>query len=235
MISKRKLLLWDIDGTLIMGDHAGERALAASLKRTFGIEGSLDAIELAGRTDKLIAVDVLRAHGIEPTHEAIHNYLEGYLAHLAGELYQGKPQLHAGVLDALDAVAARPDLAQGLLTGNLERGAQIKLDHFKVWHYFPFGAFADDSAIRDELGPHALKRAGTHHEDEFLPERTFVIGDTPHDIKCGKAVGAATIAIATGIHPVEVLQAHDPTIVFQDLSDTGAFLDFIDSHPGGNG
>lgn len=231
MISKRKLLLWDIDGTLIMGDRAGERALIASLKSTFGIDGSLDSIELAGRTDKLIAMDVLRAYGIEPTHEAIHDYLEGYLAQLAAELSSGKPQLNPGIIKALEAVAGRADLAQGLLTGNLVRGAKIKLEHFDVWNFFPFGAFADDSAIRDELGPHALKRAGTHHEEEFLPELTFVIGDTPHDIQCGKAIGAATVAVATGLHSVEKLQASEPTVVFRDLSDTQAFLDFIDSHP----
>jgi phosphoglycolate phosphatase-like HAD superfamily hydrolase len=233
MISNRKLLLWDIDGTLIMGDRAGERALIASLKNTFGVDGSLDSIELAGRTDKLIAVDVLRAYDIEPTHEAIHDYLEGYLAQLAAQLSQGKPQLHPGILAALEAVAARTDLAQGLLTGNLVRGARIKLEHFAVWNYFPFGAFADDSAIRDELGPHAIKRAGTHHEYEFLPERTFVIGDTPHDIQCGKAIGAATVALATGLHSAETLRACNPTVVFRDLADTAAFLKFIDGHPAG--
>jgi phosphoglycolate phosphatase len=227
----RKLLLWDIDGTLLLGDRAGERALVAALRRVFGVAGSLAGVELAGRTDKLIADELLRAHDIVPTAEAVQRFLEGYLAALPGELPRGQPRLLPGVLRALEAVAARPDLAQGLLTGNLERGAHIKLRHFDVWHFFPFGAFADDAMHRNDLGPHALRRAAVHHAAEFTPECTFVIGDTPHDIACGKSIGAATIAVATGRHSVDELAAHAPTLVLPDLGDTAAFLAFLDAHP----
>lgn len=227
----RKLLLWDIDGTLILGDHAGERALLRSLERVFRVSGSLERVEIAGRTDRYIAENLLRAHGIEPTAEAVHDFLEGYVAALPEEMPRGKPRLLDGVLRALEAVAARPDLAQGLLTGNLQRGARLKLEHFDVWRFFPFGAFADDSAHRDDLGAHALRRAREHHADEFAAERTFVIGDTPHDIACGRAIGAATIAVATGRFPVSELVAHAPTIVLPNLEDTAAFLAFVDGYP----
>ncbi|MBM3852765.1 MAG: hydrolase, partial [Verrucomicrobia bacterium] len=122
----------------------------------------------------------------------------------------------------------RADIAQGLLTGNIRRGAEFKLTHYRVWHYFEFGAFADDSPRRNDLGPHALRRAGALHRHEFTPARTFIIGDTPHDIECGKVIGARTIAVATGRHPVAELARHAPDAVFPDFADTAALLRVID-------
>jgi phosphoglycolate phosphatase-like HAD superfamily hydrolase len=230
-VRPQKLLLWDIDGTLMLGDRAGERALVVALRNVFGLEGTLAQVEVAGRTDKLIAEDILRVYGIASTPKTIHDFLEGYLAALPGELGRGKPRLLPGILRTLEAVAARPDLAQGLLTGNLSHGARLKLSHFDVWRYFPFGAFADDAVQRNDLGPHAVRRAGDHHAAEFLPPHTFVIGDTPHDVACGKAIGAATIAVATGQFSVATLAACEPTLVLPDLEDTAGFLAFIDAHP----
>jgi phosphoglycolate phosphatase-like HAD superfamily hydrolase len=108
-------------------------------------------VEIAGRTDRLIADALLRAHAIEPTPRAVHDFLEGYLAALPAELGRGQPRLLPGILRILDAVAARSDLAQGLLTGNLVRGARLKLAHFDVWRYFAFGAFADDAVERTKM------------------------------------------------------------------------------------
>lgn len=224
----RKLLLWDIDGTLLFGDHAGERALLVSLQRVFGITGSLGTTDLAGRTDRFITVNLLRAHGIEPTADAIHAFLEGYLAALPEEMPRGKPRLLPGIVAILEAVAARADLAQGLLTGNLQRGARLKLEPFGVWHYFPFGAYADDSPHRNDLGPHALRRAAAHCAAEFSPASTFIIGDTPHDIDCARAIGARAIGVATGRYSVEQLAAHGADLVLPDLGDPGAFFAFID-------
>jgi phosphoglycolate phosphatase len=230
-VRPEKLLLWDIDGTLMLGDRAGERALVVALRNVFGIEGTLQHVEVAGRTDRLIAEDLLRAYAIEPSAKNIHDFLEGYLAALPDELGRGQPRLLPGIVRILEAVAARTDLAQGLLTGNLARGARVKLSHFDAWRYFPFGAFADDATLRNDLGPHALRRARAHHTAEFAPERTFVIGDTPHDVACGKAIGAATIAVATGKFSVEELAACAPTYTLADLSDADGFLAVIDAHP----
>lgn len=222
------LLLWDIDGTLLLGDHAGERALLVSLQRVFGIAGSLERVDIAGRTDRFITENLLRLHGIDPTPRAMHDFLEGYLAALPEEMPRGKPRLLPGVVGILETVAARPDLAQGLLTGNLERGARLKLEPFGVWHYFPFGAYADDSVLRNELGPHALRRAAAHHATDFTPERTFIIGDTPHDIDCARAIGAKAIAVATGRFSAAQLTAHGADITLADLSDPSAFFATID-------
>jgi phosphoglycolate phosphatase-like HAD superfamily hydrolase len=135
-----------------------------------------------------------------------------------------------GILELLETLRTRSDVVQGLLTGNLQRGAEVKLTHHQVWHYFEFGAYADDSPSRNDLGPHALRRAKERHALEFDPADTFIIGDTPHDIECGKVIGARTIAVATGKFSVEELAGHQPTAVFQDFSDTTAFLRVIDSN-----
>ena len=134
-----------------------------------------------------------------------------------------------GVLVLLVTLHRRPDVAQGLLTGNLRRGAEFKLTHYQVWHFFEFGAFADDSPRRNELGPHALRRARERHRHEFAPHDTFIIGDTPHDIECGQVIGARTIAVATGRNSVADLAVHAPTAVFADFADTAAFLRVIDA------
>lgn len=225
----KKLILWDIDGTLITSGGAGERALIAALKAGFGLDGSLSWLEYSGRTDAWIAHEVLRHYGLPETPENIQHYLESYLQALAAAMPNPRARLHAGILALLETLHHRTDLAQGLLTGNLQRGARIKLEQFSVWHYFEFGAFADDSPRRNDLGPHALRRAREHHGIDFPPGHVFIIGDTPWDIECGKVIGANTIAVATGGFSVEQLRAHTPTAVFADFNDTAAFLRAIDA------
>lgn len=220
----KTLLLWDIDGTLLHSGGAGERALVASLEKEFGIVGTLDDIEVAGRTDPWIARKVLAKFTVPDTPEHVSRYLDGYLRALPSELANPQARTLPGVRELLSQIAARSDFAQGLLTGNLRRGAEIKLRHHELWGHFAFGAFADDSAVRDELGPHAVRRAAEHHAVEFAADRVFVIGDTPHDIACGKAIGARTIGVATGRYGVDDLLACAPTAVFADLSDTRAVL-----------
>ncbi len=223
----KKLILWDIDGTLIVSGRAGIFALAKAFHQIYGRETDFSKLDVSGRTDKWIAAQVLEQQGIAATPENIHAYLEAYLECLLGELRTRSGRVLPGILELLEKLRTDPQVAQGLLTGNLQRGAQIKLEHFKVWHYFTFGAFGDDSPIRNELGPHAVRRAGEKHSVKFNPENVFVIGDTPHDIECGKAIGAKTIAVATGNFSVTDLRRHEPTAVLPDFSDTAAFLQLI--------
>lgn len=221
---QKTLLLWDIDGTLIDSGGAGERALILSLEREFGIADRLNWLEWAGRTDLWIARQILAHHGIETSSENIRRVLDGYLSAVGEAMRNPRARVLAGVREVLDAVSTHAEAVQGLLTGNLERGAKIKLGHFDLWRYFAFGAFADDSELRDELGPHAIRRAAEHHRIPFTPERVIVIGDTPHDIACGRAVGARTIAVATGRFSVEALSAFKPDVAIPDLTDSRAFL-----------
>lgn len=225
----KTLLLWDIDGTLLLSGGAGERALQVALFDAFGRRDSIAGVELAGRTDRWIARRILDLVGLPATDDAIARYLDAYLTVLARELPNPRAHVLPGVPEILARVARRPDLAQGLLTGNVRRGAEIKLGYHGLWSHFPFGAFGDDAELRNELGPHALRRAHSHHGVAFAPDRVFVIGDTPHDVACGRAFGARTIAVATGQHSVETLRATNPTAVFADLSDADAFLAVIDA------
>lgn len=217
------LLLWDIDGTLLSAGGAGRRAMRTALARIFGLEADLEGIEWAGRTDQHIVRQILIKYGLPDTEESVTRYLEGYLADLPAELARSQGHVLPGVSGLLETVAARADAAQGLLTGNLRRGAQVKLAWHGLWDYFPFGAFANDAEQRNELGPYALRRARDHTGFSFAPEQTWVIGDTPHDIACGKALGARTLAVATGPHALDRLQAHAPTATLPDLTDPNAF------------
>ena len=226
----KKLILWDIDGTLIVSHGTGIRAMERAFAQRFGRKGDLSKIDWAGRTDTWITGEILRHNEIPATPQNCHDFLETYLELLPGELRDGpQGQVLPGVLALLEILHHRRDVAQGLLTGNLQRSAQFKLTHYKVWHYFEFGAFADDSPRRNDLGPHALRRAREKHPGEFSPAHTFIIGDTPYDIECGQVLGARTIAVATGKYGVAELSAHQPTAVFANFADTAAFLRVIDA------
>jgi phosphoglycolate phosphatase-like HAD superfamily hydrolase len=221
------LLLWDIDGTLLHSSGAGMRALSTGFRHTFGLDDALANIDYSGRTDRHILRQIFTKFGLPATEENFTRFLDGYLAALPDELTRSGAVVLPGVASLLATAAARPDVTQALLTGNMRRGARTKLDHHGLWHYFPFGAFADDSELRNELGPHALRRAREHTGREFSPDRVWVIGDTPHDIACGRAIGAQTLGVATGRHPAAELAGHGPTAVLNDFTDTDAFWRLI--------
>jgi phosphoglycolate phosphatase-like HAD superfamily hydrolase len=220
---EKKLLLFDIDGTLLASGGAGLRAMEVAAAEMFG-DGDLNGIEIAGRTDSLIARHVLARHRLEPTPERIAAYLDCYVRHLARLLPTLDGRLLPGVVELLDVLKARADMVLALLTGNLVRGAELKLTHYGVWHYFEFGAYADDHHDRNELGPVARRRAREMHGLEFPPERIFILGDTPHDVACAKAIGARAVAVATGKHTRADLAAHGPEFLFDDLRDIHAVL-----------
>lgn len=218
------LLLWDIDGTLLNSGGAGSRALRAGLRHAFGLDGSLDDIDFAGRTDRWIIRAIFQKFAVPATEENFVRCLDAYLAALPGELAHPHARVLPGVHAALAAVQTRRDFAQGVLTGNVRRGAQTKLAHHGLWEHFAFGAFGDDSERRDELGPHALRRAREHSGADFAVERVWIIGDTAHDIACARAIGARVLAVATGGHAFDTLAAHRPDALLPDLTDTAAVL-----------
>ena len=224
MTTAHKLFLFDIDGTLLTSGGAGERALRLGVRDRFGIDDDLSSIEIAGRTDSGIVREMLAAHRLPATPENIAAFLDGYLHHLAQEIPRTPGRLLPGILPLLDALQPRADIVLALLTGNLARGAEIKLRHYGVWHYFEFGAFADDHHDRNQLGPFAQARARAQRGIEFPPERIFVLGDTPHDIACARAIGAKAIAIATGKFSQADLAAQTPDFLFEDLGDLDAVL-----------
>jgi phosphoglycolate phosphatase len=222
------LILWDIDGTLVYMDRAGERALLLAIKELYGRDlGAELPVDLRGRTDTSIARDLLAFLDVPHSFEEESRFRRAYLERMPLTLPTGKARILAGIREALDAIRVHPEIHQALLTGNLKEGAKLKLEYLGLWEYFEFGAFANDSHLRDELGPFALRRAKEKLGIDFPPERVFIIGDTPHDIACGKAIGAKTIAVATGSFTLEQLAALNPTHVFKDLSDTKALLSAV--------
>src|SRR5712691_4253873 len=204
----KRLLLFDIDGTLIHSGGAGVHALKLTLAKRFGIADDLHDIEIAGMTDSGIVVSILKKHKIPVTNENISAFLDSYVRFLSLELPRREGKLLPGVLELLEKLKSRPHLVLALLTGDVSRGAQLKLEHYGVWHFFEFGAFADDHHDRNRLGSFARARAREKHGQVFDVGQIDVIGDTPRDIACGKAIGARTIAIATGTWPREQLSTH---------------------------
>lgn len=220
---EKTLLLFDIDGTLLTTGGCGERSLRLAVRDTFGVEDDLREIEIAGRTDTGIARQLLRKHGRPETDAEISALLGNYLRHLPVLLRATQGRLLPGVEALLPVLKQRGDLVLGLLTGNLARGAEHKLSHYGVWHYFAFGAFADDHHERDRLGPFALARA-REQGHAITPSRTFVIGDTEHDISCARAIGAKAVAVATGNFRADQLARHSPDVLLEDFGDIPATL-----------
>jgi phosphoglycolate phosphatase len=220
---QKTLILWDIDGTILHSGGAGMKALEAALREVFGVSGPLAGIDFAGRTDPWIIRQIFARFGIEHSRENVLRYVDGYIALLPAVLGESSARVLPGVAKILGQAAAHPSAVQGLLTGNLRRGAETKLGFHGLWGFFPIGAFADDSEVRNELGPHALRRARGHWGLDFPADRVWVVGDTPHDIACARAIGARSLAVATGGSKLAELAGHDPDAVLENLDDTDAF------------
>jgi phosphoglycolate phosphatase len=223
----QRLLLFDIDGTLIHSGGAGVEALKSAFRERFGIDDDLQDIEIAGMTDSGIVVSILNKHKIQTNHENVSAFLDSYVHFLSLELPRRKGRLLPGVLDLLERLKSRPHVVLALLTGNVSRGARLKLEHYGVWHFFQFGAFADDHHDRNELGRFARARAREKHGREFAASEIDVIGDTPRDIACGKALGARTIAVATGRWSRDELAKHHPDFLIDDLADVETIMDTL--------
>ena len=225
-----KLVLFDIDGTILWSDGAGRRALTAALTEVFGEAGPTD-YRYDGKTDTQIVRDLMRAVGHDDaTIDArMPHLLERYLVHLERELGDGsRTHVFAGVRELLDALEARDDAVIGLLTGNLRAGAALKLRSAGMdVARFRIGAYGSDHHHRPELAVIAQRRAREELGLDLPGNGVVVIGDTPDDIACGRAIGAQVIAVATGRYTVEELAAHEPFAVFPSLADTAAVLEAI--------
>ena len=224
----KKLLLWDIDGTLLNSGGAGRRAMESAINKKFSIEASLETIDFNGRTDQNILSQFFNQYEIEESEESRLELCDLYYQQLSIEIPRGEGMILPGILEVVESVDKRDDLDQGLLTGNFERGAQVKLEHFNLWHYFKFGAFGEESEDRNDLGPKALERAKVSSGYNYSPEQVFVIGDTAHDIACGKALGANTIGVATGWTKADDLAIHNPTALFADFTEVEKFFQILD-------
>jgi phosphoglycolate phosphatase len=253
-----KLLLFDVDGTLVLTGGAAVRAMNDAFCEVFGIRDAFRHVPMPGRTDGAILADAitravpqsqvlanaLSATGLRPVDGEIARYKAAYFARFAEEIHKPGPVDHArsarhrlkgvlpGVRDLLNALNARHDVFLGLLTGNFERGARIKLEYFDLWRYFRCGAYGDDSLDRPALVPVAVARSRQAGCPPVGPRDVVIIGDTPLDVACAREAGVSCLAVATGGFSVDTLRAAGAAVVFESLEDTEGVIASL-TKPGG--
>jgi phosphoglycolate phosphatase len=218
------VLLFDIDGTLVTTGGVGRRAVERAFERAHGRADACSLLRFDGMTDRSITRLGLEAIGVHPSDEAIEALLDIYLGELQAELLLSTPdtyRVHVGVPEALAAASAR-GLLLGLGTGNLERGARLKLEHVGLYHHFDFGGFGSDHELRVELIRTGAERGAQRLGLPVSACRVVVIGDTPKDIDAARGIGAESIGVGTAAFSAEQLRQHGATHAFDDLLAPGA-------------
>jgi phosphoglycolate phosphatase-like HAD superfamily hydrolase len=217
-----KLVLFDIDGTLVDCGGQARLAFADALQHVMGTTGGLAQYEFSGKLDPRIVTDLLTGIGLsrDEAQKKLPEVRSEYLRRLERDLHVEKMRLLPGVGELLDALRMRKDVALGLLTGNWETGGRIKIGRYDLNRYFPFGSFGDDGMDRNELPPIALTRACDHHGCEFSATDTVIVGDSLLDIACAHAHGIRCLAVATGKTDPAVLAKENPEWLLEDLGGT---------------
>ncbi len=229
-VATGRLFLFDIDGTLLLSGGAGVRAMTRAFEQVFGVTDAFASSDLAGRTDTFILSSAFRAAGLPDTPENHERLRKTYIEILAVEIdapSSSRRELMPGIMPLLRALRAHDSSELALLTGNFEAAAYIKLRSFGIADFFPWGAFGEESAERAELARVAMRRAEERAIPPHARAHTIVIGDTPHDVDCARAIGARVLAVATGSYSVEQLTAADADIVLPDLSDTDRVVELL--------
>ncbi len=225
-----RLILFDIDETMIHSSGTGRRALERSLSDSFGREISLDGHILSGKTDPQIIREVLESQGFSDIEiqTCLENIYELYIPILKEEVLGATEfRVHNGVFELLAVLHEDKNAYLGLLTGNIERGARVKLNPANLNRYFDFGAFGCDSADRLQLPAIAHERAKKHFGMEFSNRDIVIIGDARGDVLCAKGYGARSLAVCTGKTTKEALVELQPDFIFDDLKDTGQVIEAI--------
>jgi len=218
-----RLVLFDIDGTLIYTGGAGVKAFGRAFATEFGIPNGTDRLKFSGRTDTGLAREFFIQNRIDPTPEHFRRFFDCYVFWLDHLVAQTKGGVFQGVWQFIRQLHALPDPpALGLLTGNIRLGAEIKLRHFELWEVFQTGAFADDHEDRNQIAAIAQQRGSRLLNRPVIGEQILVIGDTPRDVECGRAIGARVLAVATGGAASKELAAHHPDWLVEDLTNVTA-------------
>jgi len=221
-----KLLLFDIDGTLLHANGTGRTAVERALSDLCGCPITTEGVSFSGKTDPQIMREILEANDLDVTASLVEEALAVYesTAHAAFDPNAVDPL--PGTADLLDRLAGL-DLHLGLVTGNIESMAYKKLTAVALDHHFAFGAFGSDHADRHELPPVAVQRAQDHTGSTFGRGQVVIVGDTEHDIRCGQGIGAFSVAVCTGRFARHELAPHKPDVLLDDLSDPDAFIDAV--------
>jgi len=223
-----RLVLFDIDGTLLSAGRAARESVIAALDAAFGWKGPGATHDFSGKTDPQIlrelVADTVPPERFEPE---LDTALELYLTELARRLQPGAVMPKPGIPELLARLAAEPGVTLGLLTGNLERGARMKLAPPGFNRYFPFGAFGSDSPDRYLLPPIAVERARAFCGRTFSGKQVVIVGDSVHDVACGRSIGVRSVAVATGPTPRERLEAEKPDALLPSFADVDAGMEAI--------
>jgi phosphoglycolate phosphatase len=227
-MTMRRVLFWDIDGTLLTTRRAGVYALEQALVDVCDLTPDLSDLQTAGLTDHEVATLALETAGVEVTPELAEAFLRAYEGHLPERLGWRSGGPMPGVVELLTALDRRDDVLSLLLTGNTEVGARAKLDHYGLAGFFTGGAFCAAGDDRLTIARRATEVAAAMTGDRVDPSAVFVIGDTPQDVRCGKAIGARTIAVASGGYSVEDLREHAPWCLLERLPGPSDFIALLD-------
>jgi phosphoglycolate phosphatase-like HAD superfamily hydrolase len=213
----------------VLTGGAGARAMAHALEDVFGLRDTFGAINFAGRTDAWIVAQLAAEHAHASDPATLQRFHEAYIDHLSREIHKPGPNgsrkgVLPGVRDVLDRLETRDEAYLALLTGNFQRGAQIKLEYFDLWRYFQCGAFGDGAHERNALLMKAIENARASGGPDVEPADAVVIGDTPLDVAVARTGGARSVAVATGSYGVDALRASGADVVLEDLSDVDAVM-----------
>ena len=213
-----RLVLFDVDGTLIRTGGAGVRAFARTFASEFGAADGFERLKFAGRTDPGLVREFFSFHQIAPTPENLKRFFDHYVFWLDQELHESEAAVCPGVWEFLHQLQQLPQPPLlGLLTGNIRLGAEIKLRHLSLWGVFQTGGFGDDHEDRGRIAAVARERGSRILGTELREDEVVVVGDTPLDIHCARAIGAKVLAVATGGSSLEELQTHQPDWALPDL------------------
>src|ERR1041385_6099123 len=213
-----RLVLFDIDGTLVHTGGAGVKAFAKVFKTEFDAHDHFEKLKFAGRTDTSLVREFFTYHDIPATEANFQRFFERYVFWLDYTLNHSETKACPGIWEFINALKALPNPpVLGLLTGNIRLGAEIKLRHFDLWKEFETGAFADDNEDRDQIAVTARERGRRLIGNDLRDDEILVIGDTPFDIRCGRAINAKVLAVGTGGAKLEVLKEHRPDLAVASL------------------
>jgi phosphoglycolate phosphatase-like HAD superfamily hydrolase len=218
-----RLVLFDVDGTLVHTGHAGTQAFAKTFATEFNAPNGVEKINFPGRTDVSLVREFFGYHNIPATSENFQRFFERFVFWLDQMIAQSNGEICRGVSEFLNDLRALPHPPMlGLLTGNIRLGAEIKLRRYGLWDLFETGGFADDHEDRNHIAAAALERGRRVLGEKLRPEEIVVVGDTQYDIRCGKFIGAKVLAVATGGAALEELKRHQPDWAVEDLTGVSA-------------
>lgn len=220
--------LFDIDGTLIDSAGAGQASFLAAMNELFGVQANHGAVSFAGRTDRAIAGDLFRVCGVDPGQESWRRFVPSYLSHLERLLHEFHGRVLPGVGRLLEELAARDDCVLGLLTGNMRQGATRKLGRYGLDHHFLFGGFGDEHFDRADVARAAQTATRDYVNGGEQVSEYIVVGDTPLDVHCARAIDATVVAVASASSDMKTLAAESPDVLVESLEDRAALARLLD-------